>query len=104
MAPDAARRLCEFLASTLVLWKVDARIDPLPPPGVACVRTSSHDRIVLERAPPGDPFRWYLRRVSAAAGEGAPARPCGSLVGVLSGLRRMLGVDTSATARIARDP
>jgi hypothetical protein len=109
MAPDSDRRVCAFLAATLALWEIDGHVDALTSPGVASIRVNgSGERIVLERAPPGDPFRWYLRRVSAAsvgdADRSAPARPCGSLTGVLSGLRRMLGVESGITLRIARGP
>lgn len=109
MAPDSDRRIREFLRSTLTVWHVDARVEPLEAPGVASIqRSDDGTRIDIERAPVGDPFRWYLRRVPAdPAGDGGlrtPARPCGSLVGVLGGLRRMLGIDTRATVRVARDP
>jgi len=103
MAPDADRRLREFLAATLALWEAEGRVEPVGHPGVASIHAGEGE-ILLERAPSGDPFRWYLRRLSSDGSELASPRPCGSLVGVLSGLRRMLGIETSATLRIARDP
>lgn len=107
MALDSDRRIREFLASTLALWSVEGRVEPVAAPGVASIRTSDGTiHVLLERAPAGDPFRWYLRRVAAdSPGESersVPARPCGSLVGVLGGLRRMLGLGPGTTVRIAR--
>jgi len=106
MTPDADRRICDFLASTLALWEVDGCVEPFAPHGVASIRVGE-SRIVLERAPAGDPFRWYLRQVSVDASTNrnarTPTRPCGSLVGVLGGLRRMLGVEKGAVIRIARE-
>jgi len=109
MALESDRHIREFLGSTLIVWHVDARVEPLEAPGVASIqRPDDRTRIEIERAPVGDPFRWYLRRVPVdtpgGSGRRVPARPCGSLVGVLGGLRRMLGIDTGVTVRVARDP
>ena len=98
-APDA--RVRAFLAETLALWQVDARLEAVDAPGIALVRTPSGVTLRIERVPRPASFRWIVR-----IGEGtAPGseRPCASLVGLLNALRRALGVERGSPIRIGRE-
>lgn len=68
------------------------------------MRTAAGAVALVQRAPPEDPFRWYVRWSDGASGTDGPrTRPCGSLVGVLTALRRVFGVERGAAIRIAHD-
>jgi hypothetical protein len=86
---------------------VEAEVAPGAGPVVAHLRFDGLTApIALERAPASEPFRWYVSRsVSSQGIPPAPQparRPCGSLVGVLSALRRLLDIDAGAAARVLR--
>lgn len=103
-APDD-QRVRAFLALSLEHWGVGAALEAIDPPGVARIRLpDGRDEIVLERGGSGEPFRWYLRQRRVDDSETVEAssrvRPCGSLVGVLSALRRLLGMEAGGTARV----
>jgi hypothetical protein len=109
MPAEHEQRIRDFLALSLDLWRVEGRIDAIAAPGVAAVVLEDRDlRLDLVRGGAQDPFRWYLRHGRRAAfdvpGGEVAMRPCGSLLGALAGMRRILGVDAGGAVRIARGP
>jgi G3E family GTPase len=98
-------RLARFLQATLASWQVAGTVQVDPVTGTLVVRGSRDALATIERSPAGDPFRWYVRwHEGASADATARMRPCGSLVGVLSALRRAFGVERGSAIRIAPVP
>lgn len=103
MSAEPGRGVPQLLALTLEVWQIEGTVEsPADAPVVACVRAKGMC-IDVERAEAGEAFRWYLC-VRGPGNEGAVGRrrPCGSLVGVLGGLRRLLAVEAGGKARVAR--
>lgn len=107
MDADFDRRVCAFLALTLEIWGVEGSVDAASPAAVAVVTARDGAvRVLVVRASSDDPFRWYLCR--GRLGEDGKTvsdglcRPCGSIAGVLAGLRRMLDLRQGAATRVAR--
>lgn len=96
-------RVREFLGLTLRHWGLDASVEPGSARVVAVLRFADA-RIDVERAASDDPFRWYVCRFAAHMSDPGTSpstrRPCGSLVGVLGALRRMLDIDSGGPARV----
>ena len=95
-----------FLAQTLALWRVDGSVETMVPPGVALIRARNGRVIVqVERAAPDSPFRWTVLSLDRLDDPKAAlrARPCPSLVGVLSAMRRALGIERGRSMRVAPD-
>jgi G3E family GTPase len=98
-------RLARFLQDTIALWQLDATVRADPVSGAVVVHGPQDVIATVERAPSGDPFRWYVRwRSGATSAAAARVRPCGSLVGVLAALRRAFGVERGNAIRIAPQP
>ena len=98
-------RLRAFLADTLDLWRVDGKVEAGAAPAVARICAAEGTIISIERIPEGTiPFRWMVRTEHSGAAREARQRPCGSLVGVLSALRSVLGVDRGTPVHIAPAP
>lgn len=98
-------RVRDFLALTLVQWGLRVTVESGDEPVVAWLRLGGAGQdIAIERAGTGDPFRWYVyRSVATPPGAGTSSvvrRPCGSLVGVLGALRRLLDIDAGGRARV----
>ncbi len=94
-----------FLAESLTLWRAEAAVEAGETPVVAAIRAPDGTVISIERiAIEGMPFRWMVRHHRPGETREARARPCGSLVGVLSALRAALGVDRGTPVRIAPAP
>lgn len=94
-----------FITLTLGQWGLDVPVESGEAPVVAWLRRGGAGQdIAIERAEAGDAFRWYVYRSTASlpgVGMSNPARrPCGSLVGVLGALRRLLDIDAGARARV----
>ena len=93
-------RVRAFLADSLALWRVAGTVDAGEPPTVAVIRTEAGAIVSVERPAQADmPFRWIVRARGSER-----ARPCASLVGLLNGLRNVLGVERGAAVRIAPAP
>jgi hypothetical protein len=88
-------RLCTFLTDSLALWGVEGTVERGEPPALAVVRAAGHT-LYVERAPQEIPFRWLVRDERST--------PCGSLLGVLTVLRRTLGVERGTAVRVAPRP
>jgi hypothetical protein len=98
-------RLRAFLADSLELWGVNARVEAGALPAVAQISAEGGTVVWIERIPEGTmPFRWMVRRTDAGVLREARPRPCGSLVGVLGALRAALGVDRGTPVHIAPPP
>jgi hypothetical protein len=103
VSPDS--RLRAFLADSLDLWHVGGTVGAGVAPAVAEIRASDGTVVSIERIEEKTiPFRWRVRRRLPGASHEERARPCGSLVGVLSALRSALGVDRGSALRIAPSP
>lgn len=105
MQRPADDRVRAFLALTLAQWQIDATVEAGTEPVLALLRCGvDRGEIAVERAPSADPFRWYVRQAAGLnCGSGSVAsarRPCGSLVGVLGALRRILEVESGGPARV----
>ena len=100
-AVDDAARLRAFLADSLDLWRVVGTVEAGAPPVVAEIHAANGTVVSVEPITEATmPFRWTVRRRDANA-PAERARPCGSLVGVLSAVRAALGVDRGSPLRIA---
>lgn len=102
--PDPDERIRAFLAQTMKVWGIDACVT-LIGPGVARIHVVRPAlQLIVERAPPRDPFRWYLheQRLEAGDAQSPRPRPCGSLVGLLRGLRRSLDIEPGEVVRVTR--
>lgn len=85
-------RLRTFLADCLVLWGAEGSVECGDPPVIAVLRVNGR-RIHVERAPSDIPFRWLVRDTGV--------RLCSSLLGVLTELRDLLGVEQGAPVQTA---
>ena len=85
----------EFLRQTLELWRVKADVVPGEGEIAAIVVTDGGVTLTIEHTDDG-PFRWRLR-----SSQTARARPCASLLGVLSAMRVALNVDRGTPVMIA---
>ena len=95
-------RLLAFLSDTLAMWGVAGTVEPGESPVVALIRAHDGTVIWIERAGAEIPFRWLARwRTPDDVAGGANRRPCASLVGLLSALRRALDVDRGSAVRVA---
>lgn len=88
-------RLRAFLVESLVLWGAEGTVEPGDPPVIAALHVNGR-RIRVERAPSAVPFRWLVREMRV--------RPCSSLLGVLTELRTLLGVETRTATQMTRRP
>ena len=103
MSPDS--RLRAFLADSLDLWRVEGKVAAGVAPAVAEIRASDGMVVSVERIREETmPFRWTVRARRPGGTHEERARPCGSLVGVLSAIRAALGVDRGSPMRIAPPP
>jgi hypothetical protein len=94
--------LVAFLSDTLAMWGVAGTVEAGEAPAVAVVRAQNGTVVWIERAGADLPFRWFAcSRAPGDAAEGAHRRACASLVGLLSALRRALGVDRGSAVRVA---
>ena len=94
-----------FLADSLELWRLEALVEAGTAPAVAEIHARDGTIVSIERIPEGTiPFRWTVSRRASGAATRERARPCGSLVGVLSAMRAALGVDRGTPLRIAPSP
>lgn len=98
-------RVRAFLGLTLAQWGIDATVEAGTAPVVALLRCAdARVDIAVERAPCEDPFRWYVSRAASLPGPSSrlvsARRPCGSLVGVLGALRRLLDIDSGGPAKV----
>jgi hypothetical protein len=87
-------RIRDFLADTLVLWRVDATVEAGEAPVVAVIRASDGTTLRVERKSP--PFRWTVHADRS--------RPCASIAGVLNALRSALGVERGEPIRVVAAP
>ena len=95
-------RLLAFLSDTLAMWGVAGTVEGGEAPVVALIRTQNGTLVWIERAGADIPFRWFARWcVPSDAEDAANRRPCASLVGLLSALRRALDVDRGSAVRVA---
>ena len=93
--------LLVFLSDTLAMWGVAGTVEGGEAPVVALIRAHDGTIIWIERGGAELPFRWFARWRSAGDPEGAAhRRPCASLVGLLSALRRALDVDRGSAVRV----
>lgn len=101
-AHDKDARVRDFLADSLALWHVAGTVEAGELPIVAVIRADTDAIVWVERPAQADmPFRWLVR----SRGSGSErARPCASLVGLLSGIRNALGVERGGAVRIAPAP
>ena len=94
--------LLAFLSDTLAMWGIAGTVECGDAPVVAFIRTQDGTLVWIERAGADIPFRWFARwRVAGDAEDAAYRRPCASLVGLLSALRRALDVDRGSAVRVA---
>ena len=95
-------RVRDLLADSLALWRVTGTVEAGELPVVAVIRTDAGAIVRVERPVQADmPFRWLVR---ARGGGSQHARPCASLVGLLNGIRKALGVERGGALRIAPAP
>ena len=91
-----------FLSDTLAMWGVAGTVECGEAPVVALIRTQEGTVVWIERGGAELPFRWFARwRAAGDAEDAAHRRPCASLVGLLSALRRALAVDRGSAVRVA---
>ncbi|MGH8636390.1 MAG: hypothetical protein ACREUZ_04555, partial [Burkholderiales bacterium] len=89
-----ANRLVRLLQDTLALWQLEGTVRADSVSGAVVLQGLPDAIATVERAPDGEPFRWYVRwHDGASAATPARVRPCGSLVGVLAALRRAFDVE-----------
>jgi hypothetical protein len=97
--------LLSFLSDTLAMWRVAGTVEGGDAPVVALIRAQNGTLVWIEHAGAELPFRWVARwRAAGDAADGAHRRPCASLVGLLSALRRALDVDRGSAVRVASAP
>jgi hypothetical protein len=102
-------RLRDFLADSLVLWRVAGTVEAGEGPVVAVIRAADGAIVWIER-PSGEapPCRWLVRWRGAGEAPGGPReqrpRPCASLVGMLGAVRGALNVNRGNAVRIAPAP
>jgi hypothetical protein len=102
VAHDDDARVREFLADSLALWRVAGTVEAGESPVVAVIRAGADAIVWVERPAQADmPFRWLVR---SRSGGSERARPCASLVGLLNGIRSVLGVERGDALRIAPGP
>ena len=94
--------LLAFLSDTLAMWDVAGTVERGEAPVVALIRAQDGTVVWIERGGAEHPFRWFARwRAEGDAEDAAHRRPCASLVGLLSALRRALDVDRGSPVRVA---
>ncbi|HUP93725.1 MAG TPA: hypothetical protein VM164_02370 [Burkholderiales bacterium] len=97
--------LLSFLSETLAMWGVAGTVEGGEAPVVALICAQNGTLVWIERGGAELPFRWFARwRAAGDAADGAHRRACASLVGLLSALRRALGVDRGSAVRVAPVP
>lgn len=98
---DPERHLVDALAALLVesfrLWQADAQVEP-GTNGTDLLVEGAGPRLVIRRRAGDDLFGWEMEDRSGWAAQ--PARPCASVLGVLSAVRRALGAEAVSAPRL----